>query len=496
MVVGVSRVACVWVDAFAAAAVERAEPALRGHAMAVVTGAAPATRVVEANAAARERGIRAAMAEAEAIARCPELVRRPVSPACIAASRRALLDACYGVSPRVEDVAPGLVYVDIAGLSRLIGGERAIAERLHRVARAVGLPARVGVAGTRTAARIAARAGLAIIAPGGEADALASVPVTMLDWSDDVTAALARWGVSTLGELAGLPRAGLAARLGAAGLAAHDLARGIDDGRPWTSWAPPPFWEEAQELDWNIDALGPLMAVLERVVERLTARLSAASRVADALELRVSLAGGGHHARTLALACPMDAPRPLLLLLQHELEARPPRGSVDAVALQARAIPRRAVAGELGRPAPPAQRDLATVLARLVALVGADAVGAVALADSHRPDAFVPAPLEPGGAGGAEGQPRGAVLALRRLRPPRRVSVAVDADDRPAVVHGALAPEARVVGGAGPWRVSGEWWDADAWARDEWDVALSDGAVCRLARDLRSDTWYLDGVYD
>ena len=45
------------------------------------------------------------------------------------------------------------------------------------------------------------------------------------------------------------------------------------------------------------------------------------------------------------------------------------------------------------------------------------------------------------------------------------------------------AAEARVVGCAGPWRVSGEWWDAGAWARDEWDVALSDGAVCRLARD-------------
>jgi protein ImuB len=44
--------------------------------------------------------------------------------------------------------------------------------------------------------------------------------------------------------------------------------------------------------------------------------------------------------------------------------------------------------------------------------------------------------------------------------------------------------------------VSGEWWDAGAWGRDEWDVALSDGAVCRLARDLRSGEWYLDGVYD
>src|SRR5262249_9768481 len=224
-------------------------------------------------------------------------------------------------------------------------------------------PARVGVAGTRAAARIAARAGLGTVAAGTEAEVLAPVSVTLLEWPDDLAETFARWGIATLGELAALPRPALAARLGAAGLAAHDLARGVEDSTPWTSWAPPPFWEEAQELDWEIHALGPLMGVLGRVVERLIARLSAAYLVADALELRLALAGGGHHARTLALACPLDAPRPLLTLLEHDLDARPPLGPVTAVAVQARAIPRRAVSGILGRTAPPAERDLATVLA-------------------------------------------------------------------------------------------------------------------------------------
>src|SRR3989442_13957236 len=116
----VSRVACVWVEAFAAAAAERAEPSLRERPMAVVTSAAPATRVVEANAAARERGIRAGIPEAAAGARCPQLVRRPASAARADAARRALLAAGYGGSPRLEDVAPGLVHVDVAGLRRLV----------------------------------------------------------------------------------------------------------------------------------------------------------------------------------------------------------------------------------------------------------------------------------------------------------------------------------------------------------------------------------------
>src|SRR5919198_549990 len=109
---------------------------LPGRRRVTGAGGAPATRVVEANAAARERGIRACMPEAEAVARCPELIRRATSPACVEAARRALLDACYGVSPRIEDVASGLVHVDVTGLGQLVGDEAAIVERLSRAARA------------------------------------------------------------------------------------------------------------------------------------------------------------------------------------------------------------------------------------------------------------------------------------------------------------------------------------------------------------------------
>jgi protein ImuB len=496
---GVTRVACVWVEAFGAAAVERAEPTLRERPVAVVAGTAPGRRVVDASVVARDVGVRAGMGEAEAVARCPELVRRPVCDETLASARRALLDACYGLSPHLEDAAAGLVFVDIAGLERLLGPDDIIAERLARAARAVGLPARVGVAGTRAAARVAARltARTAVIAPGTEAATLAPVEVTALDWPPEVAAALARWGIATLGELAGLPRAGLAARLGAAGLAAHDVAGGRDR-TPFRPWTPPPFWDEAQTLDWELDTLGALEAVLERVLERLVARLAAAHLAADGLQLRLALASGGHHARALALACPMDEARPLLTVLAHDLAARPPEGPVIGVAVQAHAVRRRAVPGVLGRPAAPAVRDLATVLSRLVALVGAGNVSALAAADSHHPDAWAPAPLGAEGADTAEVAPPPGedVLAFRRLRPPRPVIVEADPSGRPATVRGALTDVARVLRCAGPWRASGEWWDAGRWSREEWDVALDDRTLLRLAHDLLHGVWLLDGVYD
>jgi protein ImuB len=49
---------------------------------------------------------------------------------------------------------------------------------------------------------------------------------------------------------------------------------------------------------------------------------------------------------------------------------------------------------------------------------------------------------------------------------------------------------------SGPWRTSGDWWTSDPWERDEWDVALSSGALLRIHRDLKSGRWFLDGSYD
>jgi len=54
----------------------------------------------------------------------------------------------------------------------------------------------------------------------------------------------------------------------------------------------------------------------------------------------------------------------------------------------------------------------------------------------------------------------------------------------------------RVLAAAGPWRAAGDWWTPHAWDRDEFDVALSDGALYRLFRDRRRAAWFVEGSYD
>src|SRR5207247_10709564 len=93
-----------------------------------------------------------------------------------------------------------------------------------------------------------------VVPPGAERAALAGARLAALDLAPDLAATLEGWGVRTLGELAALPRDGLAVRLGPAGLRAHDLALGHDRD-PFCAWTPPPFWEGAQGLG---GAIGPI----------------------------------------------------------------------------------------------------------------------------------------------------------------------------------------------------------------------------------------------
>ena len=270
------------------------------------------------------------------------------------------------------------------------------------------------------------------------------------------------------------------------------------DREPFRAYAPPPFYQEAQGLEWEIDTLDALAAVLGPVLERLGARLTAGHLAADVLDVELRLTSGEHHQRRVALAHPLVDARAMLTLVRLDLEGHPPGAAVIAVAVTAHPV--RAVAGQGGlwQPTMPAIRELGAVLTRLAALVGPGAVGSPRLTDSHRADPVDMQPFSVERAAGARA-PRSTAssapsLALRRLRPPRAIDVACERGVPATVRWNDVAY--RVTGCAGPWRSSGEWWDVQGWARDEWDVALADGTLCRVAHDLRTGAWHLDAVYD
>jgi protein ImuB len=448
-------------------------------------------------------------------------IRTPHSPAGAVAIARAF-------SPRFQRHGRGSVVCDVAGLGRLLGEPPVIGAELWRACEACDTHGSVAIAPTQMAARILAHAatGLTVASERSRVQQLARVSIRVLSAFapsatadkqekaakkdrdfEDALEILERWGIVTLGDLAALSADGLAARLGRMGVVLRTHALGVDLA-PLVPDADSPRFIERMELEWPIDGLEPLAFVLARLLEPLATALERADRGAAAIRLDLRLVDRTTHARVLQLPAAMRDPRVLRTLLTLDLESHPPPAAIDVVTIEIDPAPARVVQFSLLERARPSVETLATLTARLSALVGETRIGAPALLDSHGPDAFVMSAFHPTGtiasvrlrpSGFGETGRRAGDVVLRRFRPPIAVRVDVD-HGRPVRVAIARrgVPSGHVEQCAGPWRGSGEWWthDAQRWDRDEWDVALSDGAVCRLFRTRDTGVWFLEGVVD
>jgi hypothetical protein len=100
------------------------------------------------------------------------------------------------------------------------------------------------------------------------------------------------------------------------------------------------------------------------------------------------------------------------------------------------------------------------------------------------------------------------VAVLRRFRFSVPARVAIERGRPVRVTTDRIGIKGGVVEEcAGPWRSSGGWWSArdpreapgrshDMWNRDEYDVALGDGAAYRIYRDRDEDAWFVEGILD
>jgi protein ImuB len=219
------------------------------------------------------------------------------------------------------------------------------------------------------------------------------------------------------------------------------------------------------------------------------------------IELGFGLDGGGRDYRTIVAAAPTAEHKIFVALARGELEARPPVRAVTKIVVAGTAIHIAPTQLDLLRPVGPAPAALASMLARLAALCGSDRVGVLRRADSHRPDAVEVGRFESEVSSAAVAVSEAAAtsrpmfrLALRAFRPP--VSVGVF-ESKGVIDHvRGRGFGGRVVHWAGPWRLRGEWWTAEPFAREYYDVELSDGGVYRMYLNVRTGCWLVDGVYD
>lgn len=408
----------------------------------------------------------------------------------------ALVALARSFTPRVEARGPTLVLLDLSGLGRLWPSAHELGRALIDAAAARTIEAQAALAFTRETALVVACAcpGLTVVPAGGEAAALAPLPLALLGLTAEQQQLFARWGLHTIGELARLPPAALAARLGPEGPRLVHRARGEDEGALVPAPLPERF-EATLELDWPIEGLEPLAFLLSRVLEPLTAALAARGAKAAALAVELGLVDATTHARSLRPAAPSGDARTWRTLVLLDLEAHPPRDAIARITLRAEPTPVRAAQFSLLDPALPSPERLAETLARLHAWTASGRSGSPQLVDTHRPGAFAVASFAPGPL--ARGRQKPALpaprVALRAYRPPRLAHVLTKAG-APSFV---AAPGVRgaVMAAAGPWRVSGDWWDR-AFSREEWDVALAGGGAFRVFLDRLRGEWFVEGELD
>lgn len=187
--------------------------------------------VVAINKVAADAGIRVGMRRREAEAICPTVATIEHDPGAEMTRFERVAVAVETLIPRIEVVIPGLILAPITGAVRYFGGEGSLVDRVAKEIDAVaGRGFRIGLAAGPFAARRAAEMAtdddpMFIV---DDDDAFrGNLDVAALD-SEDM-AAVFRWlGISTLGELAALPREAIVSRFGPDGLRAHRLATGED----------------------------------------------------------------------------------------------------------------------------------------------------------------------------------------------------------------------------------------------------------------------------
>jgi protein ImuB len=468
----------------------------------------------------------------------------------------SLADFAYAFSPLVEETALDTVVIDVDGCELLFGSAYGLANEIARraawpkISGGLGCKMNVALAANPDTAIHAAKffKGLTFISPGEEITGLGDLPIESLCFelagieekkqartSQEILETLKLWGIRTFRDFATLPTAGVSERLGQAGVRLQQLASGKTD-RHLKLIQPAPVFENSIELEYPLAALEPLSFILARLLNQLCAKLNAYALATNELRVHMKLENGTTHDRELNLPYALRDHKVFLKLLLLDAEMHPPPLAIVAVSIACEPVKPRVAQNGLFIPLAPEPEKLELTLARLTRLVGGGNIGSPELLDTHRPDAFrvkrfalkqlnrpnnknttrkrnprvSASPHLLVGSFPVSPCPPVPLMAFRVFRPPLRALVdaakgyptQISAWSSERSVHG------KIVRMAGPWRATGDWWRADSWARDEWDVAVESRAekgghtgtslqvLYRIYRELRNGTWFVEGVYD
>lgn len=407
-------------------------------------------------------------------------------------------------TPRAAASGTDGLWLDLTGVSHLFGGEQRMCQRILRFLGRLGFTARIAVAGTAGTAHALARHGherLILCGERGEADALASLPLAALRLEEALLERMHRLGLDRIGDIIAMPRAPLQRRFGKALLLRLDQALGRT-GEPFDAIVP-----EAP------------LSVLLRFMEPIVTAEAIEEAGGDAVRrLMPLLAEAGTGVRHLVLLCERvdneaqivavrtaratrDGPH-LARLIASKVETIEPGFGIERlrlVAWRVETLGPQPVEGEL---AGEKKRDLALLVDRLAARLGARRVHRLTMRESDLPERGVAVAGALANSVKWPQWPR----PIRLLHPPEPVEhVMSNLPDGPPRRFVWRGRRYEIDAADGPERIYEEWWVSDrerSAIRDYFQVEDKDGARFWLFRkgdgenlETGDMSWHLHGVF-
>lgn len=227
---------------------------------------------------------------------CPHAIFLPINEERYQEVHRQLLKALGAFSPIVETVELGQVCLEASGLKRLYGPDDKLARSIRDVIKKeTNLLSQVGIASNRFVAEVAAQLATykkpRVIPEGEEQAFLAPLPIHFVPASEQTKRFLAILGISTIGQVAQMPKDALAKQFGAEGVFLHDLALGYDS-RPLSPTPEEPTLRGRISLEDPLFDLTVLKANIERVVSDLVVLLRREGRKGQGIVLELTLENG------------------------------------------------------------------------------------------------------------------------------------------------------------------------------------------------------------
>ncbi|MBW8905872.1 MAG: DNA polymerase Y family protein [Betaproteobacteria bacterium] len=363
-------------------------------------------------------------------------------------------------TPRVSPEPPQALLLEVQGSLRYFGGRETLLASLKRALGELGLPAMLAEAPTARAALWRARAGGVPIE---------DVPLAVIGAEEAFFAAI---GIGTVGELAALPREGLAVRCGQRLLDELDQALGrLPEPREF--FVPPARFSAGLELPAEVHEAPALLFAARRLLAQLAGLLAARQAGVRAFTLNLVHRDRSQSTATIELASAARDLERFAHLLREKLATLALSAPVEAIALEACEFTPLGAAsrGLFGDRASEAE-EWAKLVERLQARLGRDAVYGVTPFPDHRPE-----------------------YAWRRVAPgewdPHEF---VQPGPRPAWLLERPQPVSQTELGllAGPERIACGWWDGDEARRDYFIAELGE-VVAWVYRE--EGAWYVHGLF-